>query len=138
MDVMHVELADTEAVIRRAYDLWNQGNLKEYLACYDSDVEWAMPGARGRGLKGIPEELASELTALPDCHIDIQQIVASGDRAAVELTITGTNTGPISLRDGSTRSATGKRIFRGVAVIDRKSTRLNSSHIPLSRMPSSA
>jgi hypothetical protein len=41
---MHVELADTEAVIRRAYDLWNQGNLKEYLARYDSDVEWA-PGA---------------------------------------------------------------------------------------------
>ena len=29
-------------------------------------------------------------------------------------------------------------MFTGVAFIDRKSTRLNSSHIPLSRMPSSA
>src|ERR1051326_9396587 len=28
--------------------------------------------------------------------------------------------------------------YRGNQVIDRKSTRLNSSHIPLSRMPSSA
>ena len=28
--------------------------------------------------------------------------------------------------------------FSKIAVIDRKSTRLNSSHIPLSRMPSSA
>src|ERR1051326_3665600 len=28
--------------------------------------------------------------------------------------------------------------FRNVAMVDRKSTRLNSSHIPLSRMPSSA
>ena len=27
---------------------------------------------------------------------------------------------------------------KSIAVIDRKSTRLNSSHIPLSRMPSSA
>ena len=30
------------------------------------------------------------------------------------------------------------RIELGTSVVDRKSTRLNSSHIPLSRMPSSA
>ena len=29
-------------------------------------------------------------------------------------------------------------LFFGKGVLDRKSTRLNSSHIPLSRMPSSA
>ena len=33
---------------------------------------------------------------------------------------------------------TGNRSFRGAKEADRKSTRLNSSHIPLSRMPSSA
>ena len=31
-----------------------------------------------------------------------------------------------------------KGVFSGSAATDRKSTRLNSSHIPLSRMPSSA
>ena len=35
-------------------------------------------------------------------------------------------------------AATGKGHMTDVAIIDRKSTRLNSSHIPLSRMPSSA
>ena len=35
-------------------------------------------------------------------------------------------------------SATQQIDLSGVAEIDRKSTRLNSSHIPLSRMPSSA
>ena len=33
---------------------------------------------------------------------------------------------------------TGKAGFRVANYLDRKSTRLNSSHIPLSRMPSSA
>ena len=38
-------------------------------------------------------------------------------------------------RNGSGRSTTAKAIM---GLVDRKSTRLNSSHIPLSRMPSSA
>ena len=32
----------------------------------------------------------------------------------------------------------GHRVFAACSFLDRKSTRLNSSHIPLSRMPSSA
>ena len=32
----------------------------------------------------------------------------------------------------------GKQVAANLLAIDRKSTRLNSSHIPLSRMPSSA
>ena len=35
-------------------------------------------------------------------------------------------------------NASGSAIPAGTPVLDRKSTRLNSSHIPLSRMPSSA
>ena len=44
----------------------------------------------------------------------------------------------------ATRKAIGERLKAGIDVVielldaDRKSTRLNSSHIPLSRMPSSA
>ena len=34
--------------------------------------------------------------------------------------------------------ATGPPVLTPAAAVDRKSTRLNSSHIPLSRMPSSA
>ena len=37
-----------------------------------------------------------------------------------------------------TVEADGERIFNTAVLADRKSTRLNSSHIPLSRMPSSA
>ena len=38
----------------------------------------------------------------------------------------------------SVSGGTLRNVFLGIKPIDRKSTRLNSSHIPLSRMPSSA
>jgi ketosteroid isomerase-like protein len=110
---------NTEAVIRKALDLWNEGKLEQYLACYDPDLEWEMPGARGRGVKGIPEALAAQMTALPDYRFEIRQIIATGDRAAVETTAIGNNTGTISLPDGSVRPATGKRVFRTMVLMMR-------------------
>jgi len=83
------------------------------------DLEWEMPGARGRGMKGIPAALAAQMTALPDYRFKIRQIVANGDRAAVETTGIGNNTGTISLPDGSLRPATGRRVFRTMVLMMR-------------------
>ena len=110
---------DTESVVREALDLWNSGQLDRYLSCYDSDVEWEMSGMHGHGMRGIPEALAAQLTALPDYRFGVRQIVARGDCAAIEATATGTNTGPIMLSDGEVRPATGKRVTRGMVLMMR-------------------
>ena len=44
----------------------------------------------------------------------------------------------ILAQDKYSRVACETILTTGIAFVDRKSTRLNSSHIPLSRMPSSA
>ena len=61
-----------------------------------------------------------------------------GSGAAIEIQ---TNRGDISISKGSpisTPTSVGDSTKKGALTKDRKSTRLNSSHIPLSRMPSSA
>ena len=55
----------------------------------------------------------------------------------VDLTLAESDLLWVVGRNGSGRSSL-LRGLMGLAATDRKSTRLNSSHIPLSRMPSSA
>lgn len=108
---------ETEAVIRQAIDLWNQGQLEAYVACYDDHVEWRMSEGSGRGKQGIPEQLAAELTALPDCRMEVHQVIVDGERAAVEATLTGTNSGPIRTRAGASQPATGRRVLRRLVLM---------------------
>jgi ketosteroid isomerase-like protein len=111
---------EIEEIVRKALGLWNQGRLDEYLAFYNADVEYTMPGGvRGRGMKGLPEALKMQLTALPDSRIEIRQIVVQGDTAVVEGISTGTNTGPINLPGTDAAPPTGKRTMRGIALIMR-------------------
>lgn len=56
-----------------------------YLTYYDADLEYSMPGGlHGHGLKGVPEALQMQLTALPDSRVAIRQIVVQGETAVVE------------------------------------------------------
>ncbi|MEO1057938.1 MAG: ester cyclase [Actinomycetota bacterium] len=57
------------------------------------------------GPAGVKELARSILEGFPDYHETVEDIVASGDRVAVRLTLRGTNTGPLA--DGTT---TGKSI----------------------------
>jgi len=117
---------ETEQIIRKALDLWNQGRLDEYLAYYDPETEYSMPGGvHGRGLKGIPEALKMQLTALPDSRVDIRQIIVQGETAIIEGISTGTNTGPINLPSGETLPPTGRKVSRGIAVV----MKLRAEHI---------
>jgi len=111
---------EIEGIVRTALGLWNQAKLDEYLAYYDADIEYTMPGGvRGHGTKGLPEALKIQLTALPDSKIEIRPIVVQGDTAVVEGISTGTNTGPIHLPGTDAAPPTGKRITRGIALVMR-------------------
>ena len=68
----------------------------------------------------LTEEVAAEIIELQDRALDSAEL----SRQLEDLTSVVLNSAEVSTRSAS--------------VADRKSTRLNSSHIPLSRMPSSA
>ena len=79
------------------------------------------PLAQGRGLKHDSGDLL-----VPSCFV-APRTGAWIETIAIDLCMTGDKTSPLAQGRGLKQSNQ-----------DRKSTRLNSSHIPLSRMPSSA
>ena len=49
--------------------------------------------ASGRGPQGARQMIETQLKAFPDLHIDIEQILASGDHVVVRARLTGTHKG---------------------------------------------
>ena len=99
-------------------------NLSVMLVSNDGTGVKVTPDASGKFTAKVPAAVASGFV-----------VSSSGKGPTLHLLKAGKYAGPVVLgkknsTTGYTRLSTKKR--------DRKSTRLNSSHIPLSRMPSSA
>ncbi len=45
--------------------------------------------------KGVVGQIASMHSAFPDLAIEIEELIAEGDKVVARVTVTGTNTGPI-------------------------------------------
>ncbi len=58
----------------------------------------------GVGAAGVEELARSLRTAIPDYHETIEDIIVSGDRVVVRLTIRGTHTGPLPFAPATGRS----------------------------------
>ena len=106
------------------------------LAHAQASLTGTVKDTSGAVLPGVTVEAASPAliekvrTAVTDGNGRFQLVDLRPGAYTVTFTLAGFNT---FKRDGVTLSGTGV-----TQVEDRKSTRLNSSHIPLSRMPSSA
>jgi steroid delta-isomerase-like uncharacterized protein len=69
-----------------------------------------------RGRAAIEKDAAEFFRAFPDLRVEVISIFEKGDRAAGEVTMKGTNTGPLATPMGEV-PATGKRIdLRGALV----------------------
>lgn len=84
------------AVLRRAVEEVNKGNIAaaaELVAPgfirHDLTAVW--PGEAG--VEGVQDFIAMLRTALPDLNFEIEDIFATGDRAAARYTVRGTHTG---------------------------------------------
>jgi steroid delta-isomerase-like uncharacterized protein len=89
--------AENRALIQRFYDEgWNANDLDVYneLVTEDFVDHQAIPGmAPGReGFKGLN---AMFRAAFPDVRVDVDQIVAEGDKVACRWTSTGTHEGDL-------------------------------------------
>src|SRR6266545_4417750 len=70
--------------------------------------------------EGYKKSMQAMLTAFPDWHCRVDQIIADGHAIAARITVTGTNTGPLVLPQG-TYPPTGRWCFaalgRGIWMI---------------------
>lgn len=85
---------DPSASIRRLYDLINAGDIDGFgRRLADDFVEHeeipGIPPTRA----GVVQYFRMMLAAFPDMRMDVDDVIASGDKAVARLRVSGTNTG---------------------------------------------
>ena len=82
------------------------------------DAVQGMPDGIFEGRAAIRARLANELDAIPDVTHTVVSFIEQGDAFADEWTFVGTQTGALTLPDGSVLPPTGKRVeVRGMEVV---------------------
>jgi steroid delta-isomerase-like uncharacterized protein len=87
----------SEALVRRFYDEgWNANNLDVYdeLVTEDFVDHQALPGLPP-GREGFKQLNALFRAAFPDVVVEVEDVVAEGDRVAARWTSSGTHKGPL-------------------------------------------
>ena len=103
-------MADNGALTRRWFDeVWNKQNtavIREMMT--DDTVHHGLTGLGGPPLQGFEafEKFHAELLeALPDLHIELEDVVVDGEKVGARYTATGTQQGPLP-----DMPATGKKV----------------------------
>lgn len=85
---------DARELGRRWFEeVWNRRRDDEIDELMDPDAYGHVEGGEYRGPSGFREMQGMFLSALPDVHIEIEDILAEGDRAAVRWHARGTHSG---------------------------------------------
>jgi ketosteroid isomerase-like protein len=90
---------ENEQFIRKAYQIAEEQGVTGWIACFNDDGTFTDEsiGVTYRGPKevGIPVRIMAK--AFPDIHRQLLEVYAINDIVIVELTLNGTNTGPLEL-----------------------------------------
>jgi predicted ester cyclase len=108
---------ENKALVRRLVEeVWNRGHLAVFDELYAPGFRFHDPGLpQVRTREEDKHWIAGILSAFPDFHITIDDMIAEADQVTVRLTARGTNTGDI----GAPRPhpATGKQVtITGIAI----------------------
>ena len=101
-----------------------------YLAADRVDhQDYGLPPGAADGHEGFKRVLGLFFEAFPDLHLEIEFVIAEGDRLMCHISTTGTHAGSLMgmAPTGKKFKVASTDIFR-FNDQDRKSTRLNSSH----------
>ncbi len=105
-------------LLDRYVELYNAGDLDACMELYAEDAVQRMHDGVFAGRSAIRERLARDLTACPDAAYTVGSFVEQGDSFADEWTFAGTQTGPLSLPDGTQLPPTGKRLeIKGMELV---------------------
>ncbi len=108
---------DNKATVRRLIEeVWNQGNLAVFDELYAPNFIFHDPGLpQVRTREDDKRYITGALSAFPDVHLTIDDLIAEGDQVVVRFTSRGTNTGDIVVP--MPRPATGKQVtMTGIAI----------------------
>jgi ketosteroid isomerase-like protein len=90
-------MTENETMIRKAYKIADEQDVAGWAGCFNEDGTFTNESIgvtyRGRKEVGIPVRIFA--TAFPDMHRALQNVYVTGDVVVVELTLNGTNTGPL-------------------------------------------
>jgi len=92
---MRMSTEDNKAVVRRFYEeVMNQKKRAVLDEVFDLNVvdHFAPPGTPG-GLEGARQTLGMFLSAFPDLHFTVEDLVAEGDKVVARATLSGTQQG---------------------------------------------
>ena len=106
---------ENKAIVRRYIDVVNKKNLAAMDEIFDANYVGHVAGFEDvKGPEGQKQVLAAVLTALPDLHDTIEDMVTEGDKVVTRLTFTGTHKGELM-----GIAATGKQVTVGEIAIFR-------------------
>jgi steroid delta-isomerase-like uncharacterized protein len=121
MTALQTEALTTEEIVkiaRRQVEAFNSGDWEQVRAGLTSDSRYHEHGTE-RKIEG-PEKIVGLFkdwkTAFPDAAGTVTGVVSSGNKVALEVTWTGTHTGPLVTADG-TIPASGKHQETPAAII---------------------
>ena len=94
---------DNATVVRSLYDAFNRRDMDKSLSLVTNDVKWInIPFSNGfSGHTGYREYLDNWTTAMPDCKVEITNLVAGDEWTVVEFIGRGTHTGLLAGPQGA-------------------------------------
>ncbi len=85
---------ENKAIARQAYEAINRKNLDTLDEVVASDMTDHDPGpGQAPGLEGLKQLLASLNSAFPDYHVDVEDMIAEGDKVVARLSTSGAHQG---------------------------------------------
>lgn len=84
---------ENKALVRRTYEAVNQGDLTTFFELFTPDFVLRNGSMTIQGLEAFKQIETMLLTALPDLHYTVEDLIADQDKVAVRVTATGTHQG---------------------------------------------
>ena len=87
---------ENKAVVRRMYEEWSKRNLAGIWELYAPDyVLHGAPFGLSPDLAGLKQLYTAPLTAFPDAHLVVEDLIAEGDKVVHRATLRGTHQGDL-------------------------------------------
>jgi steroid delta-isomerase-like uncharacterized protein len=86
---------DNKALAQRSWEIVSQRNPDLLEEVYAADIVWHEPDQDVQGLEEAKQFYSMYLSAFPDLHATVEDVMAEGDKAVTRWTIRGTHQGGI-------------------------------------------
>ena len=92
--VLYMSAEENKAIARRGYEAINRNNLDALDEVVASDITDRDPApGQAPGLEGVKQWFSSMHTAFPDFRMDVEDMIAEGDKVVARVRMSGTHQG---------------------------------------------